>query len=149
MPFSNYLATRTLNWMRGVANGATSPSAGMPAAPATLYISLHSADPGMNGTTADVTLNVAAARGSIVAANWSAPAALNPFTPATGFQISNTAEAVITASAVGSATVSHFGVWDASTAGNFLQYGQLTNPLVVAVGDSVKFSIGQLVLRHI
>lgn len=149
MPFSNYLATRTLNWMRGVANGATSPAAGMPAAPATLYISLHSADPGMNGTSADVTANISAARGSIAAANWSAPSTPTPWTPATGFQISNTAEAAITASAIGSATVSYFGLWDAATSGNFLQYGQLANPLVVAVGDSVKFSIGQLVLRHI
>jgi hypothetical protein len=147
MPFSNYLATRSLNWIRGVANGATTPAAGMPAAPSTLYISLHSADPGVNGTNADVTSIVSAARGSIVAANWSSPTASSA--PASGFQISNTAEVQVTASAIGSATVSYFGIWDAATSGNFLEYGVLSNPLTIATGDIVKFAIGQLVSRHI
>lgn len=147
MPFSNYLATRNLNWFRGVANGATTPSPGMPAAPATLYISLHSANPGVNGVTADVTTTVASGRGSIAAADWSAP---TPSTsPATGFQISNTVDVAITSSAVSGATVTHFGVWDAATGGNFLEYGALTSSLVVITGDIVKFATGQLILRHI
>lgn len=144
MPFSSYLATRTLNWLRGVTNGA---STGMPSAPGTLYISLHSANPSSAGTTADVTTTIASGRGSIPASNWSSPAAAT--SPATGFEISNTAAVSITSNAIGGATVTNFGIWDSATGGNFLEYGSLSSPLTVAAGDTVSFAIGQLILRHV
>jgi len=147
MPYSQYLATRILNWHRGVANGVAGSNPGMPAAPSTIYISVHSADPGPLGTANDVTNIVATARGSIPAANWSVPTEAPP--PATGFQMSNTAAVTISGSAPGTATVSYFGCWDAAVGGNFLEYGPLANPLTIAVGDIVRFSTGQLVLRKV
>lgn len=147
MPFSNYMATRTLNWLRGVANGATTPAPGMPSAPTTLYISLHSGNPGVNGTSSDVTTSIATGRGSIASTAWTAPTAST--SPASGFQISNASSVTITSSAIGSATVTHFGIWDSATGGNFLEYGTLTSQLAVISGDAIAFAIGQLILRHV
>lgn len=147
MPYSQYLATRILNWHRGVANGTTGAQPGIPAAPTTLYVSLHSADPGVNGANNDVTSTVAAARGTIPAADWSLPTPAP--SPASGFQVSNTNQVTLSNSAPGTATVTYFGLWDAAVGGNFLEYGVLGNPLTIAVGDIVRFSVGQLVLRKI
>jgi len=139
MPFSQYQAYNLLNWHRGTA---------MPAPPATIYISLHSTLPGANGTQGDVTAAVAGARGSIAAANWSAPTSVQAG-DILSFESSNTAVVTLSASAVGAATVSYFGCWDAATGGNFLEYGVLTNPLAIAIGDVVRFAVGGLILKEI
>jgi hypothetical protein len=139
MPFSQYLAYTLLNWHRGTT---------MPAPPATIHISLHTSLPGPNGTQGDVTVGVAGGRGSIAAANWSAPTSVVAG-DTTSFESSNTAVVTLSSAAVGAATITHFGCWDAATNGNFLEYGTLTNPLAIAVGDAVRFSIGGLVLKEI
>lgn len=139
MPFSEYLAYRLLNWHRGTA---------APAPPARIYISLHSALPGPDGTQNDVTASVAGARGSIIAASWSAPTSIQQGADLI-HEISNTAVVSLSASAAGAATVTYFGCWDAAVGGNFLQYGVLTNPLTIAVGDVVRFAVGGLTLREI
>ena len=54
----------------------------------------------------------------------------------------------ITSSASSAATATHFGVFDASAAGNLIFYGQLTPSAgkVISVGDEVKFNALQLSL---
>ncbi|MGA1730528.1 MAG: phage tail fiber protein [Steroidobacteraceae bacterium] len=136
MPFSTYLADSVLNWFKG---------SSAPAAPSTVYISLHTADPGPVGATADVTTTLMGGRVSISTGAFSAPTNSPP--PATGRQISNTGLVTLAASAGGAAVITHFGVWSAATAGNFLTYGTLANPLSVFNGDTLEFPVGQLVIR--
>lgn len=136
MPFSLYLAQKTLNWFRN--DQLDSP-------PATVYISLHSADPGVNGINNDVTTAVAGTRGALPSGNLSAPAA--SALPGGGFQISNTAPVLITSSALSAATLTYFGVWNSASGGNFLAYGVLTTPVGAQPGDVLQFTTGQLLIR--
>lgn len=41
-------------------------------------------------------------------------------------------------------TVSHFGIWDASTAGNLLIHGAFTTAKLIDTGDILKISAGDL-----
>lgn len=138
MPFSQYMATQLLNWARGVA---------VASAPSVIYISLHSANPGPTGALNDITATVAGSRGSIPAANWSLPAALQQG-DATLFEISNTAQVLLSSSAPGTGTATYFGCWDAASGGNFLEYATLVNPLTILVGDVIRFPVGALMLRR-
>ena len=137
MPFSQYLADVQLNWLRGTSY-ASAPSTN-------LYISLHSADPGINGLNSDVTVTLAGSRGTLPIANLTAPAA----SPSGGRQVSNSASVSLSNSAQGAATVTYYGIWDAASGGNFLTYGLLTQPVNVLVGDIIEFPVGQLVIRGI
>lgn len=138
MPSSTYLADSNLNWFRG--NSFVAP-------PTTVYVSLHTADPGPTGITADVTTAVAGGRAALSVAALSAPTNATP--PATGRQISNTSTVALSASAAGSALITHFGIWSAASGGNFLTYGTLVNPLSVFTGDVLEFPVGQLVIRSV
>ena len=44
-------------------------------------------------------------------------------------------------------TVTHFGVWDQASGGNFLASGQLTSSVDVELGDTVQFNIGAMAVR--
>jgi hypothetical protein len=135
MPHSQYLADATLSWFRGLPF--------VPAPSPSLFLSLHSADPGPVGVNADVTATVGTGRKLIVQQELSIPGAA----PGGGRQISNITEVTFTSSAAAAASVTHFGIWNALTSGDFLAYGRLTTPLSVLAGDIVKFPIGQLVIR--
>jgi hypothetical protein len=66
------------------------------------------------------------------------------FSAASGGTTSNSA-AVEFAAATGSwGSVSHFGVFDASTAGNLLIHGAFTTAKTIATGDILKISAGDL-----
>jgi len=138
MPFSQYFGQSTLNWFR-------SQQLDLP--PSTLYVTLHTADPGINGIVGDVTVAVAGARGALPATNLSAPTA--SALPGGGLQVSNTSPVAMTSSAQTSAALTHFGVWNSLAGGNFLTYGLLNNPVQVSTGDVLQFAIGQLVIRSI
>ena len=43
-------------------------------------------------------------------------------------------------------TVSHIGIWDASTSGNLLFYGAVTASKAVASGDTISLAAGALVI---
>lgn len=124
--FSDYLEASVMAWV----NGAT-----MPAAPATRYVALFNGDPtdaGSGGT--EVTTTVRAA--GRVAATFSR----------SGGVLTSNADADFGAAA-GAATISHFGIFDAATAGNLLMYGPLTGGAQsVGAGTNVKFASGALVL---
>lgn len=139
MAFSSYLSTALLNWLKGTT---------FPAAGTTLYVTIHTADPGLDGLTADVTATVrgTAGRVAVTAANFTTPSAGGG-----GIQMSNTTVIQITANAANVATqrISHFGLWTANTAGNFLGSGQLTTAVDVVTNDTVQFNIGALIVRGV
>ncbi|MEB3235362.1 MAG: hypothetical protein VKM98_08030 [Cyanobacteriota bacterium] len=137
MPFSQYLNDATLNWFRG---------SSFAAAPATnVYLSLHSSEPGALGANGDVTTAVAGTRTTVPITVFGAPS-----TPTGGGRrIANNSTVTVTASATGAATVTYFGLWDAASAGNFLCYGILAQPVSVLTGDLLRFLAGDLAIRGI
>ena len=124
--FSNYLEDQIIGWAFNGATFATLPTAG------TVWVSLHTADPSETGASEVTGGNYS--RISVAAAGW---------TKTTGGTASatNTAEIVYpaTGTVTWSGTVTHVGIWNASTAGNFLFGGALTTSRVVASGDVFKF----------
>jgi len=98
-------------------------------------VSLHTADPGLTGAN-EVTGDAYARQ----AATFGAPA-----TGGTGRQVANSA--AVTFASLDSATsrtVTHAGVWDAATLGNFLYRIDLAASKVVNAGDPAEFAIGDL-----
>jgi hypothetical protein len=136
MPISQYLADANLNWMRGTAFPI--------ALSGNIFISLHTSDPGYNGVNGDVTASLLGARGELPVSSLSAPADVPG---AVGRQVSNTTPVELTSAALGSATVTYFGLWTAATSGNFLAYGLVTPPAAFLPGDIIRFPAGQLVIR--
>lgn len=136
MAFSQYLADKILVWIKGTT---------FPTALSTVYITLHSADPGTAGSANNVQSSIVSggARTAVVTAGFSAVGSAS----GGGFQITNNSSVQITTNSIGSATVTHFGVWDASTAGNFLASGALTSSVDVVTGDTVQFNAGALAIR--
>ncbi len=113
----------------GLQNSATAGS---------LYVSLHTADPGETGsqTTSEATYTgyarVAVARS---AGGWTV----------SGNNASNTAAITFGQDTVGSESITYFGVGtDASGTGTLLFSGQLTAPLAVSPGITPQFAIGDL-----
>lgn len=96
--------------------------------PAGVHVSLHTADPAATGANA----LTGAAR---VAAS---------FTANTGGGRKNAADLVWQDLPAG--TVTHVGVWDAATGGNFLYGGALADPVTVAAGQGLRIAAGALVV---
>ena len=138
MAFSQYFAMQVLNWVKG------SP---FPTALSNVYISLHSADPGTAGTNADETNAITNSSNRTTISS----SALGAIASATGggFEITNTGVVQLTTAAANTTaiTVTHFGVWDAATSGNFLASGQLTSSVDVELGDTVQFNISAMAIR--
>ena len=140
MSLSNFLGTQFINHALKGAN--------MPTAPTNLFFSFHSADPVDTGAN-EVTATYLSGRTSYTASSFSAIA-----TSGINRRIANSAilnmGTTIAASPVGGIT--HLGIWDASTSGNFLWAIRLENssgtatPLVFANGNSIQFAIGAIVL---
>jgi hypothetical protein len=107
------VANKWLDWLRGTAITA----------PTGLFLKLHIGDPGAaaatnpSAVTTRNTLTMAAASGGAIA-------------------LSTLGAYSMTAAE----TISHFSVWDASTAGNPLFTGALTASKTVASGDSLTFT---------
>lgn len=138
MAFSQYYASQILNWVKGVS---------FPTSLSNVYVSLHTGDPGTAGSSNDVTASIkgTSIRTSVASAAFSSVGAGS----GGGFEITNTGVVQITTSAVNGTihNVSHFGIWDASLAGNFLASGALTTVVGVALGDTVQFNVGALAIR--
>lgn len=116
---STYFANQVINHM--LRNQAFTP-------PSTIYVSLHTADPGDNG--ANEVSGGGYARQAVTLA-----AAANKAT-------SNTT--VIEFTNMPAVTITHCAIWDASTGGNVLMYGALTQSKTVNAGDTVRFNVGDL-----
>jgi hypothetical protein len=103
-----------------------------------LYVSLHTADPGETGdqTTSEATYTsyarVAVARSG---AGWTV----------SGNNASNAAAVTFPAATGGSNTITHFGIGtDSSGTGNLLFKGALSASLAVSSGITPSFAIGEL-----
>lgn len=140
MAFSQYLADRILTWVKGVS---------FPSALTNVYISIHTGNPGVNGTENDATLSVTGTANRTTVATSAFSAAGNA--AGGGREITNSNVVQITTNAANGATVTitHFGIWDAVTSGNFLASGELTAPVGVLLGDTVQFNVGAMAIRVI
>jgi hypothetical protein len=94
----------------------------------TPYVSLHTADPGETGASE-------ATGGSYARQSAS-------FGAAASGAIAN--DAAISFTAMPAATITHVGVWDASTAGNFLWGGALAASKTTNSGDTFTIPTGDL-----
>ena len=121
MSFSNYLETELLDHV--FANNAyTSPT--------TVYVSLHTANPDEDASGAEVS------GGGYVRQAGS-------FTVSGDTATTSAAVEYPTATA-NYGTVTHVGIWDASTAGNMLAYAALTASKTISTGDVFRIPTGDL-----
>lgn len=118
MSISNYAELKILDHV-----GGTSWTA-----PTTVYVKLHTADPGEDGTTA------AAANTTRQAVTWAA---------ASGGSKASSATLTWT-SVPNTETYSHWSLWDNVSAGNCLWTGALSSSVAVTAGDT--FQITSLTL---
>ena len=113
---SDYLENKVLDHFLGTASTS---------APATVYLALFTTDPTDAGSGTEVsTSGTNYARQSIA------------FSSASSGTTSNSADVEFSqATGSGFGTVTHFGIFDASTAGNLLFHGSLTASKTIAAGD--------------
>jgi len=123
MSFSNYLETKLLDHVFGDTAYT---------APGTLYLGLHTSDPAEDDSGTEVSTSGTAYARQTVA-----------FTTS-GDTTSNTAAVEYPTATASYGTVSHVGVYDASTAGNLLSYGALTTSKAIATGDVLRIPAGDL-----
>jgi len=95
---------------------------------ATPYVSLHTADPGLTGTSEVTGGSYARQLGSFSSAAARASAS----------------DADIDFAGMPAATITHVGIWDAVTAGNFIWGGALTASKAVGAGETLHFPSGDV-----
>ena len=123
MSFSDYLDTEILDHVFG-GNAYT--------APGTMYLALFTAAPGEAGGGTEVsTSGTAYARQSVA------------FT-VSGNTASNSAAVEFPTATASYGTVSHVGVFDASTSGNLMAYAALTTSKAIDSGDVFRVPAGDL-----
>ena len=103
--------------------------------PSTVHLSLHTANPAEDASGTEVS-------GSGYGRQ---PIAFGAHSDGA---CSNSAVEEFTASGGSFGTVTHFGIFDASSSGNLLYYGALTASKVVADGDTLKFAIGSITITE-
>lgn len=105
--------------------------------PAAIYIALFTAAPSDSGGGTEVTGgSYARTQVTQADANWNAPGV--------GGLTDNVAAITFPTATANWGTVTHVGIFDASTAGNLLFHGALTASKVVNSGDTFKFNAGDL-----
>lgn len=107
--------------------------------PSALYVSLHTADPLDAGSGTEVSGgSYARVQRDPLDANWTGASATDGLTD-------NAAAITFPAPTGNWGVVTHFGIWDASTAGNLLIHGALTTPKTINNGDAApSFATGAL-----
>ena len=101
----------------------------------TAYVGLYTTTPSDAGGGTEVT-GGSYVRKSTAGADWNAAASGS----------TANANAITFITATGSwGTVTHFGIFDASTAGNLLRWAALTTPKTIGNGDTASFAAGTLV----
>lgn len=121
MSASDYLESKLLDHALGV---AAFPM------PTTLFMSLHTADPGETGIGSEVTGGSYARQAITFTAN----VAGSPSPSGIGVTFIN----------LPAVTVTHFVIRDALASGNALFIGPLTTPQTMVVGQALTFNAGQL-----
>jgi len=123
MSFSNYLETEILDHVFG---GAAYT------APATLYLSLHTANPDEDGSGAEVSTSGTAYARQTVAFS------------VTGNTATTTSAVEYPVATANYGTVTHVAIYDASTAGNLIAYAALTSSKTIETGDVFRVPAGDL-----
>lgn len=124
--FSTYLSQGIINsTLRGAAFTV----------PSTLYLALFTADPTDDNVTVNEVGGAWYARQAT--GSWAAPVG-------SGNVTSNSNQIQYAAVTGSSATVSHWGIYDALTSGNLLYRGALTSSKTLNVGDVLVVGAGQL-----
>ena len=62
-------------------------------------------------------------------------------------QVSNTSDETFTASGGAWNTITHFGVYDASTGGNLLAYGEILPNVLISDGETFTVEAGKLIIE--
>ena len=123
MSFSNNAENLILTWTF-TANAATRPTA--------WYLALFTTNPAEDGSGTEVSATgTAYARQSVA------------FT-VTGNTASNTAAVEFPTATASYGTVTHVGVYDASTGGNLIAYAALTTSKTIDTGDVLRVPAGDL-----
>jgi hypothetical protein len=109
--------------------------------PTTLYVALFTAAPSDSGGGTEVSGgSYARVARNPLDANWSAPAK-------TTYSESHNAAVIDFGTATANwGTITHFGIYDASSSGNLLLWGALSSSKTVNSGDAFQISASQLVL---
>ena len=102
--------------------GTTSTSA-----PSAVYLSLHTANPADDAGGAEVSTSGSAYVRKAIA-----------FSAASSGSASNSGAVEFDAATSSWGTITHIGIWDASSAGNLLFYGALDASKAIATGDIFK-----------
>ena len=119
---SNYLENALIN--HTLRNSALS-------APSAVFVSLHTANPDEDASGSELSGSAYARQAATFAA------------PSNG--VSTTSADINFPQATGSwGTVSHIGIWDASSSGNMLYYTALDASKTIATGDILKIAAGSL-----
>lgn len=121
---SDYAEKLLLDWMM-TSGSATRPTA--------WYVALYTAAPSDSGGGTEVSGN-GYSRQSVTFDAASSP----------GGTTSNSAAVTFTASGGSWGTISHIGIFDASTSGNLLWHGAMTASKTIADGDTLEFAIGNI-----
>jgi len=137
MAKSTYSRDAVLAWFRGTT---------YPAVPGTVYISLHSADPGATGAN-ELAISAGYTRKAVSAntSEWTAPA------DGSGNRFIENVNPITFATASGDwVTATHFGVWDDDETGpgNYLRGSALTTPRTVINGTTAEFAAGDLTIAE-
>lgn len=137
---SNFLENKLIDWLfRAQAIGITGASAGAGTGPTSLYIALFTAAPTDTGGGTEVS-GGSYARVAVTSslANWAGTQSSGSTTASsgTGGTTSNNASITFPAPTANWGTVTSFGIFDASSGGNLLIYGNLVTPKTVNNGDA-------------
>jgi len=123
MSFSNSAETLVLNWLF---------TAGSATRPTSWYLALFTANPDEDASSTEVsTSGTAYARQSVA------------FT-VSGNTASNSAAVEFPTATASYGTVTHVGVFDASTSGNLIAYAALTTSKAIDTGDVMRVPAGDL-----
>lgn len=137
---SDFLENKLIDFLfRAQALGITGATAAAGTGPATLYVALLTAAPSDTGGGTEVT-GGSYARVSVTSAlaNWAGTqaAASTTASSGTGGTTSNNAAITFPAPTANWGTVTHFAIYDASSAGNLLIWAALTTSKTVNNGDA-------------
>lgn len=103
----------------------------------TAYVGLYTAAPSDSGGGTEVS-----------GGSYARVTCASKFGAASGGSSANTAEITFPTATANWGTVTHFGIFDASSAGNLLYWGALTTSKNVQSGDTIKFAVGALTVTE-
>ena len=152
MAFSQYFAEKILAWVTGTT---------FPTGLTSIHVTLHTADPGVAGTVADVTHAVCGVHSQSVSSH-GANSKLSASGAAAGggFEIINTDVVQMAATAFNTSpvTITHFGFWNlpctsphgtSNPPEEFIASGALTTSVEIQLNDTVQFNTGAMSIKVI